>query len=204
VLLIELEGVKEAVEEQAERVREACEVCHAREFRIARSAEERDLLWKGRKNAFGAVGRVSPAYYVQDGVVPRTKIAPTLVYIGEVAQKYGLTISNIFHAGDGNMHPIILFNPHKQGDLEKARHAGEDILRYCVSVGGSITGEHGVGMEKMELMTYMFSEETLEMIGRLKSLFDPDGRLNPGKVLPTGRGCLEIRQAPLTATSVVY
>src|SRR6516164_9617187 len=114
VLLIELEGIREAVEEQVEQVRQACEVAGAREFRIARTAEERDLLWKGRKNAFGAVGRVSPTYYVQDGVVPRTKIAPTLHFIGQVAERYGLTISNIFHAGDGNMHPIILFNPRKE------------------------------------------------------------------------------------------
>ena len=194
VLLIELEGIREAVEEQVEQVREACLVAGAREFRVAGTAEERDLLWKGRKNAFGAVGRVSPTYYVQDGVVPRTKIAPTLHFIGQVAERYGLTISNIFHAGDGNMHPIILFNPRKEGDLEKARSAGEEILRYCIEAGGSITGEHGVGMEKNELMARQFSEQTLELMARLKLLFDPDARLNPGKVLPTGRGCLEIRQ----------
>jgi glycolate oxidase len=204
VLLIELEGLTEAVEEQTEQVREACFSCRATDFRIARSAEERDLLWKGRKNAFGAIGRVSPHYYVQDGVVPRTKIAPTLRYIAEVGEKYGLTISNIFHAGDGNMHPIILFNARKPGDLEKAQHAGDDILSYCVSVGGSITGEHGVGMEKSELMAVQFKPDTLEMIGRLKAMFDPDCRLNPGKVLPTGRGCLEIRQPALTASSTVY
>jgi glycolate oxidase len=204
VLLVELEGIREAVEEQVEQVRQACEVSGAREFRVARSAEERDLLWKGRKNAFGAVGRVSPTYYVQDGVVPRTQIAPTLRFIGEVAKKYGLTISNIFHAGDGNMHPIILFNPRKPGDMEAARSAGEDILTYCIEAGGSITGEHGVGMEKNELMAKLFSDETLEMIGRIKLLFDPDARLNPGKVLPTGRGCLEIRQKALGSGSMVY
>ena len=115
VLLIELEGLKETVEEQFEQIEDACKCCRAREVRIARSAVERELLWKGRKNAFGAVGRVSPSYYVQDGVVPRTKIAPTLRKIHKVAEKYGLTISNIFHAGDGNMHPIILFNHHKAG-----------------------------------------------------------------------------------------
>lgn len=194
VLLIELEGLKEAVEEQVEQIRDACNTCRAREFRVARSAEERDLLWKGRKNAFGAVGRVSPSYYVQDGVVPRTKIAPTLSYIHEVSERYGLTISNIFHAGDGNMHPIILFDYRKPEELKRAQHAGEDILRYCISVGGSITGEHGVGMEKMELMSDMFSAESLEMISRIKNMFDPECRLNSGKVLPTGRGCMEIRQ----------
>jgi len=199
VLLIELEGLVEAVEAQTLQIREACERCGAREFRVAKTAEERDLLWKGRKNAFGAVGRVSPSYYVQDGVVPRTQIAPTLRHIAEVAKKHRLGISNIFHAGDGNMHPIILFNPHVEGELERAKAAGEDILTYCISVGGSITGEHGVGMEKNELMAKLFSPDSLDYIGRFKTLFDPAGRLNPGKVLPTGRGCLEIRQAPLRA-----
>ncbi len=204
VLLIELEGLKEVIEEQVEQVREACLASHAREFRVARSAEERDLLWKGRKNAFGAVGRVSPYYYVQDGVVPRTKIAPTLAFIGEVSKKCGLTISNIFHAGDGNMHPIILFDARKPGEFERAKHAGEEILEYCIEQGGSITGEHGVGMEKMELMAKQFPPDSIDMIAKLKSLFDPDCRLNPGKVLPTGRGCLEIRQPALTAGSTVY
>ena len=199
VLLIELEGLREAVEEQCEQIREACLQCHARELRVARSAEERDLLWKGRKNAFGAVGRVSPTYYVQDGVVPRTKIAPTLRRIHEVGVKYGLTISNIFHAGDGNMHPIIIFDARKPGELKRAQEAGEEILRYCVEQGGSITGEHGVGMEKMELMADQFSDDSLNMIRSFKNLFDPACRLNPGKVLPTGKGCLEIRQ-PSTMT----
>src|ERR1700686_3113313 len=170
VLLIELEGIQEAVEEQVEQVRQACTVCGAREFRVARTAEERELLWKGRKNAFGAVGRVSPTYYVQDGVVPRTKIAPTLHFIGEVGRKYGLTISNIFHAGDGNMHPIILFDARREGDLEKTKAAGEEILAYCISVGGSITGEHGVGMEKNEMMAHLFSVESLDMMRSFKLL----------------------------------
>lgn len=197
VLLIELEGLQEAVEEQVEQVRDACTGCRAREFRIARHAQERDLLWKGRKNAFGAIGRVSPFYYVQDGVVPRTSIAPTLRAIGRIGSKYDLTISNIFHAGDGNMHPIILFDARKPGDLKKAQHAGEDILDFCISAGGSITGEHGIGMEKIELMRHLYSEESLEMMRRFKSLFDPERMLNPGKLLPTGKGCTEIRQLPL-------
>jgi glycolate oxidase len=195
VLLIELEGLSEQVEDQLERVRATCVDCGAREFRVAQSAAERELLWKGRKNAFGAVGRVSPTYYVQDGVVPRTKIAATLRFIAQVAAKHGLTISNIFHAGDGNMHPIILFDKRKPGDLEKARTAGEEILGYCIDAGGTITGEHGVGMEKNEMMGKLFTPETLETIRRLKLLFDPDDRLNPGKMLPTGRGCVETRGA---------
>ncbi len=158
VLLIELEGLKEMPwKSRCGRSRTACKCCRAREVRVARSAAERELLWKGRKNAFGAVGRVSPSYYVQDGVVPRTKVAPTLREIQRIAEKYGLTISNIFHAGDGNLHPIILFNHHKPGELERAKAAGDEILRFCIAHGGSITGEHGVGMEKMELMGEQFT-----------------------------------------------
>ena len=200
VLLIELEGLRETVEEQVAQIRDACRACRAREVRVAKTAEERDLLWKGRKNAFGAVGRVSPFYYVQDGVVPRTQIAPTLLVIAAVGRKYGLTISNIFHAGDGNMHPIILFDARKPGDLDKARSAGEEILEYCISVVGSITGEHGVGMEKNEMMGRQFTPQTLDMMRRFKDLFDPANRLNPGKVLPTGKGCLEIRQSVMGGT----
>jgi glycolate oxidase len=195
VLLIELEGLREAVEAQAKQVEEVCQACGATEVRLAKSPEERDLLWKGRKNAFGAIGRITPTYYVQDGVVPRTKIAQTLRAIGEISKKYDLVVSNIFHAGDGNLHPIILFDARKDGELRRAQLCGEEILDYCISVGGSITGEHGVGMEKMELMAHQFSDDTLNLIRKFKNLFDPDCRLNPGKVLPTGKGCLEIRQS---------
>ncbi len=196
VLLIELEGLTESVEEEAAQIAEVCRACGAREVRVAQSETERALLWKGRKNAFGAIGRVSPTYYVQDGVVPRTQIAKTLRAIEEIGKKHGIEISNVFHAGDGNMHPILPFDPRREGDLKRAQMAGEEILQFCISVGGSITGEHGVGMEKMELMPDLFSEDTLELIKKFKSLFDPTCALNPGKVLPTGKGCLEIRQAP--------
>jgi glycolate oxidase len=198
VLLIEAEGLKEEVEEQAAAIEHVCKLNGAREVRTAKSSAERDLLWKGRKNAFGAIGRVSPTYYVQDGVVPRTQIAPTLRAIAAISEKYQLPISNIFHAGDGNMHPIIQFDPRREGELRRAQLAGEEILRFCVSVGGSITGEHGVGMEKMELMSHQFSDDTLDVVRRFKSLFDPQCLLNPGKVLPTGKGCMEIRQQPGT------
>jgi glycolate oxidase len=197
VLLIELEGLRETVEHQAGLIRQACLECGAREFRVAQTTEERELLWKGRKNAFGAVGRVSPTYLVQDGVVPRTAIASTLAFIGRMAAEFGLTISNVFHAGDGNLHPVILFNPRVPGETERARACGDRILRHCIDAGGSVTGEHGVGMEKNDLMCFQFTDESLDMIRRLKLLFDPDDRLNPGKILPTGRGCLEIRQQPL-------
>ena len=194
VLLIELEGLRETVEEQLTQINEACLLCRAREVRVARNAVERDLLWKGRKNAFGAVGRASPSYYVQDGVVPRTQIAPTLKFIHEVGERYGFRISNIFHAGDGNLHPLILFDHRIPGELDRVKQASDEILDHCIHVGGSITGEHGVGMEKMEMMGHQFAPDTLDMIARFKKLFDPGCRLNPGKVLPTGRGCMEIRQ----------
>ena len=196
VLLIEVEGLTESVEEAVPLITAVCEACGAREVRTAKSAEERELLWKGRKNAFGAIGRVSPTYYVQDGVVPRTKIAATLRAIEEIGKRYDIAISNVFHAGDGNMHPILPFDPRKPGDLQRAQKAGEEILDFCISVGGSITGEHGVGMEKMELMAHLFPEETLDTIKQFKALFDPQCMLNPGKLLPTGKGCLEIRQRP--------
>lgn len=204
VLLIELEGLKEAVEEQVEEVRNACLQCGAREVREAKSEAERQLLWKGRKNAFGAIGRVSPFFYVHDGVVPRTQIAPTLRRIGSIAVESGLTIGNIFHAGDGNMHPIILFDARKPGDLVKAQKAGFDILEYCIQVGGSITGEHGIGMEKVHLMSKQFPEETLALMRRIKEMFDPLRLFNPGKLLPAGRGCAEIRQPPLVQGSTIY
>jgi glycolate oxidase len=196
VLLIEVEGLTESVEEAVPLITAVCEACGAREVRTANSAEERELLWKGRKNAFGAIGRVSPTYYVQDGVVPRTKIAATLRAIEEIGKRYDIAISNVFHAGDGNMHPILPFDPRKPGDLQRAQKAGEEILDFCISVGGSITGEHGVGMEKMELMAHLFPEETLDTIKQFKALFDPHCMLNPGKLLPTGKGCMEIRQRP--------
>lgn len=197
VLLIELEGLTEAVEEQAEKIKAACKACRAREVREARSAAERELLWKGRKNAFGAVGRVSPFYYVHDGVVPRTQIAPTLRMIGEVSKKRELTIGNIFHAGDGNMHPLILFDARKPGDMEAAQKAGFEILEHCIKVGGSITGEHGIGVEKIELMDKQFREEALEVMRKIKRMCDPSGLLNPGKLLPARKPCAEITQPPV-------
>jgi glycolate oxidase len=196
VLLIEVEGLVESVEEDTVKIDDVCRACGATEVRIAQTHEERLLLWKGRKNAFGAIGRVSPTYYVQDGVVPRTKVADTLEAIERIGKKHNIAISNVFHAGDGNMHPILPFDPRKKGDLKRAQRAGEEILQYCISVGGSITGEHGVGMEKMELMSQLFSDETLDLMKDFKTLFDPTCCFNPGKLLPTGKGCLEIRQKP--------
>jgi glycolate oxidase len=192
VLLIELEGLREVVEEQAVAVNEVCRGQHAREVRRAQSEEERALLWKGRKLAFAALGRVSPSYYTQDGVVPRSKIPGVLQHIGEVAKKYNLVIGNVFHAGDGNLHPLILFDMRDAGQFERVLQASSDILQYCIDVGGSITGEHGVGIEKRDLMPLLFTEEDLDIMISLRNAFNGDEVLNPDKMLPLPRMCREI------------
>lgn len=184
ILLIELAGPIEEIREQLPIVQSMCSTAGARSVRIAADDAERALLWKGRKNAFGAIGRVSPTYLVQDGVVPRTKLPKVLGLIHQIAQRYQLTISNIFHAGDGNLHPIILFNARVPGDLERAKQAGDEILEICVAEGGTITGEHGVGMEKNELFGKLYSPVLQEHLLTLKQSFDPAGILNPGKLLP--------------------
>jgi glycolate oxidase len=191
VLLIELEGLREAVEEQAELVSQLCRDACAREVRRARDENERQLLWKGRKTAFGAIGRISPSYYVQDGVIPRTRVPETLRKIEEVATKYSLTIGNIFHAGDGNLHPLILFDARDADQTRRTLEAGREIIEFCISVGGSITGEHGVGMEKQDLMSRLFSDSELEVMSRLRHCFNPDSVLNPHKLLPSVRACRE-------------
>ncbi len=191
VLLIELEGMREMVEEQALDLADICTEIGARELRRARDEKERQLLWSGRKNAFGAIGRLSPSYYVQDGVIPRTRIPETLRFIEGVGKKYGLTIGNIFHAGDGNLHPLILFDTRDAAQTQRTLAAGRDILEFCVSVGGSITGEHGVGMEKMEMMSFMFTDDDLDTMTSVRNAFNPNSTLNPQKVLPTTRSCRE-------------
>ncbi len=197
VLLIELEGLTEEVEEQAEAVRELCIKNFAREVRRARNETERTLLWKGRKSAFGAIGRLAPSCYTQDGVVPRTKIPETLRHIAKVSEKYGLTIFNVFHAGDGNMHPAILFDYRDKRQLEQTIAAGAEILEYCVRVGGSITGEHGVGMEKDTLMPLIFNESELSVMRSLRDALNPKNTLNPQKIFPTPRSCRETGAAAI-------
>ncbi len=192
VLLIELEGLREAVEEQALAVNEVCLGQKAREVRRAQTLEESALLWKGRKLAFAALGRITPSYYTQDGVVPRSKIPGVLQHIGEVGKKYGLTIGNVFHAGDGNLHPLILFDMRDAGQFERVLHASSDIMQYCIDVGGSITGEHGVGLEKRDMMPLLFTEEDLDIMISLRNAFNGDELLNPDKMLPVPRMCREI------------
>ena len=192
VLLIELEGLREVVEEQALEVKKVCLGQKAREVRRAQSEEERNLLWKGRKLAFAALGRISPSYYTQDGVVPRSKIPAVLQHIAEVAKKHDLVIGNIFHAGDGNLHPLILFDRRDDEQFARVQSASRDILQYCVDVGGSITGEHGVGLEKRDMMPLLFSEEDLDIMVGLRNAFNPGEVLNPEKMLPMPRMCREI------------
>jgi glycolate oxidase len=201
VLLIEVEGLTEAVEAQAGEIIEVCRLHRAREVRVARDDRERDLLWKGRKNAFGALGRLSPMYYVQDGVIPRTRLPETLRCIEEVARRHDLRIGNIFHAGDGNLHPLILFDQRDRAQFERVVAASREIMMQCVAVGGALTGEHGVGMEKNELMPLMFTPDDLALMQRMRAAFNPAGRLNPGKVLPLGKGCGEIRVLPIPVST---
>ncbi|MBZ5662882.1 MAG: FAD-binding protein [Acidobacteriia bacterium] len=201
VLLIEVEGLSEAVEAQAAAITEVCKLHRAREVRVARDDRERALLWKGRKEAFGALGRISPMYYVQDGVIPRTRLPETLRRIAEIAAKYDLQIGNIFHAGDGNLHPLILFDERDRAQFERVVAAGGEIMRHCVDVGGALTGEHGIGMEKNELMSLIFSPDDLALMARVRASFNPAGRLNPGKVLPLGKGCGEIRIPHIPASA---
>ena len=197
VLLLEVDGLREAAEHHAEDVAEVCRAHHAREVRVARDAQERDLLWKGRKNAFGAVGRLSPTYYVQDGVIPRTKLPATLRRINEIGTKYGFEIGNIFHAGDGNLHPIILFYAREESQFRRAVATADEIIQFCIEMGGSITGEHGVGMEKDRLMPLLFTPADLDLMSRVRDAFNPAGLLNPGKIFPTTKGCGEIHVRPL-------
>ncbi|MGH9397445.1 MAG: FAD-binding oxidoreductase [Terriglobia bacterium] len=193
VLLIEIEGLRDAVDEDAEQIEAICRENRAREVRLARTTHERELLWRGRKNAFGAIGRVSPAFYVQDGVIPRSRLPEVMDFMEQVEKKYGLRIGNIFHAGDGNLHPLILYDSRDAEQTRRVNQAAGEIIAKCVELGGSITGEHGVGLEKNELMPLLFSEDDLEMMRKIKAVFNPAGTFNPGKVLPTGKVCGELR-----------
>ena len=192
VLIVELDGVGAQVTEDSELVERLCRECGAFEIRAARDETERALLWKGRKGAFPAVGRISPDYYVQDGVVPRTRLPEVLRQIEELSVEYGLRVGNVFHAGDGNLHPLVLYDAAVEGEIERAKELAERILEACVDAGGSLTGEHGVGVDKACSMPRMFSERDLEVFARVRLAFDPHGLANPGKVLPTPRLCGEV------------
>lgn len=185
VLLVELEGLDDSLERQIKDISEICERNKARELRVAQTAEEKAALWQGRRGAFGAIARICPQYVVMDGTVPRNRMVEAMRQVGEIARKYGVTIANVAHAGDGNLHPLILFDINSEEQQAAARQAGEDILEICLSLGGTITGEHGVGLEKLHAMNAMFSPADLGAMQMVKSVFDPEGILNPGKLLPT-------------------
>ena len=201
VLLIELDGPAVGLDPQAEKVRNVCALHQARDIRTARDEAERAALWKARKRAFGAVGRLAPNYCTQDGVVPRTKVPDILRRISATADKHHLRIGNVFHAGDGNIHPILLFDERDRDEVRRVLAAGREILEACVELGGSITGEHGIGVEKMAQMPLLFSPDDLSAMMRLRAVFDPDQRSNPHKIFPDAKVCVETRtprrQAPL-------
>jgi glycolate oxidase len=196
VLLVEIEGVREHTGRAMEMVQSICRRNGAREVRLAKDEADRQLLWKGRKGAFGALGLLAPNYYVQDGVVPRGRLPEIMARIAEIAQRHNLLIANVFHAGDGNLHPNILFDMRKPGELDRVIEAGSEILKACVEMGGSITGEHGIGLEKKAYIGLLFNEQDLDAMARVRRAFDPDGRFNPAKLFPTPVACGEIRRRP--------
>ncbi len=191
ILLVEIDGLEVEVKTNKQRVAELCTKNGARNITTASDAETRLKLWKGRKAAFAAAGKISPDYFVQDGVIPRTQLVGVLAEIERLSQQYGYRIANVFHAGDGNLHPLILYDNSVHGALEKVEELGGEILKLCVNVGGSISGEHGIGSDKKCFMPYMFSETDLETMKWINQVFNPKGLANPGKVFPTPRTCGE-------------
>ena len=188
LLIVELEGPKEEVAEEALVLERVLRESGALELRVARDEAERQAIWKGRKAAFSAVGRLSPDYLVQDGVVPRSRLGEALREIQRLSREYGLRVANVFHAGDGNLHPLVLYDGKKPGELERAEALAGEILRLCVRLGGSLTGEHGIGVEKKGYMPEMFSPEDLLAMEEVKRALDPKGLANRGKVLPEVAG----------------
>ena len=191
LLLVELDGPAAEVEALMTRVKETCTSCGAWEIRLAQSEEERAVVWKGRKAAFAAVGRISPNYIVQDGVIPRTALPQVMSEIERLSAKFGLRVANVFHAGDGNLHPLVLYDRRIEGQEQKAEKLAFSILELCVKAGGSITGEHGVGEEKKSFMSVMFAEPDLDTMQRVRCAFDPELLSNPSKVFPRPRLCAE-------------
>ena len=205
-LVIELDGPEVECVERFAEVRELCERAGADSVRVAADERERERIWKARKAAFEAMGRVTPNYYVQDGVIPRTRLAEVLRRIDELADEYGLRVANVFHAGDGNLHPLVCYDAAKRGEPERAEELAGLVVKVCVEAGGSITGEHGVGVDKKRYMPELFDEPDLAAFQRLRCAFDPAQLANPGKVMPTPRLCGEVpgpyRRHPLEAAGV--
>ena len=191
ILLCELDGNAEEVAADERRVQSVLE-SHGADVRVATDAADQERLWKGRKAAFPAMGRLSPDYYCMDGTIPRARLAEVLNGIGRLSEEFGLRVANVFHAGDGNLHPLILFDANLPGQLEQAEALGDRILRLCVEAGGTVTGEHGVGVEKLNTMCVQFNDEELNQFHALKAAFDPEGLMNPGKAIPTLARCSEL------------
>lgn len=189
VLLIELDGIADGMEADAERIGELCRQHGCRAIRLAKDEAERALLWKGRKQAFGSIGRLSPNYYTHDGVIPRTRLPEALRRIQAISQKYGLRIANVFHAGDGNLHPLVLYDEKDQEELQRVLQAGEDILRTCVDLGGVLSGEHGIGLEKKNCMPWLYNDDDLDVMLRVRQVFNPQQLCNPEKVIPMRGRC---------------
>jgi glycolate oxidase len=191
ILLAEVVGSTASVESEAEAIAAIGVANGCRSVVVASDESERNLLWKGRKSAFGAVAQLAPDYYLHDTVVPRTKLVETMTGVYAIADRYGLTMLNVFHAGDGNLHPLIAFDSSDAAVTEKVRQAGDDIVELCLRMGGALSGEHGVGVEKRDLMSHSFSELDLDAQARVKDVFDPEHRLNPAKILPSGSRCFD-------------
>src|SRR5499427_2831716 len=204
LLIVELDGPPAEVDHLLERVSAIARSCRAAVVRASTSEEERLAFWAGRKAAFPAAGRISPDYYCMDGTIPRAKLSLVLARMREMSKTYGLRVANVFHAGDGNLHPLILYDANKEGELERAEAFGADILKLCVEVGGVLTGEHGVGVEKRDLMPAMFSETDLNQQQRLKCAFDDKGLLNPGKVFPTLHRCAELGRMHISGGRIPF
>src|SRR3954463_6956504 len=204
LLIVELDGPQAEVDHLIGRIEAITRDCRAVTCRISRSEEERLLFWAGRKAAFPAVGRISPDYYCMDGTIPRAQLPLVLRRTRELSEKYGLRVANVFHAGDGNLHPLILYDSNKPGELDRAEQFGAEILKLCVEVGGVLTAEHGVGVEKRDLMPAIFSQIDLDSQQRLKCAFDDKGLLNPGKVFPTLHRCAELGRMHVHAGRVAF
>ena len=196
VLLVEVDGLTGGVDAAAAAVGEVCRANGARTVRIAQNTAERALLWKGRKSAFGAIARIAPNYYLHDAVVPRTKLVEVLRAVYEIAARYDLVMMNVFHAGDGNLHPLIVFDRRVEGVMERVHAAGTEIIEACVAAGGVLSGEHGIGLEKRDYMGLVFTADDLDAQARLRDTFDPDGVCNPQKVLPAGSRCGDLQRIP--------
>jgi glycolate oxidase len=192
VLLVELDGLAGGVAAEVAEVTRIGRATGARDVRVAADDAERALLWKGRKSAFGAIARVAPDYYLHDAVVPRTRLVDVLRRVGEIADEQQLTMMNVFHAGDGNLHPLIAFDARRPGVWARVRDAGDAILQACLDAGGVLSGEHGIGLEKRDAMATYFDADDLDAQARLRDAFDPAGLANPGKVLPRGSRCGEL------------